>query len=460
MTSLSRKTTFMRRLFILGWILLGILVQFVPRPVQATDNYIMVVEADAAVVPVLEDYLDRALTKAEEENAALVIVELDTPGGSVAVMNEIIERIRSADVPVAVYVAPTGAMAASAGALITLAGHISVMAPNSVIGASSPINGDGSDLTETAEQKAEEILTATMRGLVENRPEEAQQVAEEMITAARAVSASEALEIGLIDYIVSDREALVAAVDGRTVVLDSGEEVTLALEGLSFLNVEMTFIEQLLLILTDPAIVFLLLSTGVLLVIIELRAPGGWVAGTLGATSIALSLYGIGVLPVNLLGFVFFGIAIVLFLMEIAIPETFGALTAVAAVALAAGGLIMFNNEEIDQFGGVPWYLIIGQSVAVGVLGLLFFAYIMRTLQGGSMTGETGMLGMLGEVRIPLEPQGMVFVNGERWKAQARGSGRIDVGETVRVVKMEDLLLTVEPVDPADFGGKKPPKAM
>jgi membrane-bound serine protease (ClpP class) len=449
----------MRRLFILGWIVLGILVQFIPRPAQASDEYIMVVQADAAVVPVLEDYLDRALTQAEEENAALVIVELDTPGGSVAVMNDIIERIRGADVPVAVYVAPTGSMAASAGALITLAGHVSVMAPNTVIGASSPIMGDGSDLNETAEQKAEEILTATMRGLVENRPEEAQQVAEEMITDARAVSASEALEIGLIDYIVSDREELVSVLEGRTVTLDTGEEITLSgLGELGFLNVEMTFIEQLLLILTDPAIVFLLLSTGVLLVIIELRAPGGWVAGTLGATSIALSLYGIGVLPVNLLGFVFFGIAIVLFLMEIAIPETFGALTAVAAVSLAAGGLIMFNNEEIDQFGGVPWYLIIGQSVAVGVLGLLFFAYIMRTLQGGSMTGETGMLGMLGEVRIPLEPQGMVFVNGERWKAQAQGSGRIDVGETVRVVKMEDLLLTVEPVDPAEFGGKKPPR--
>lgn len=445
----------MRRLFILGWIVLGILVQFAPRPAQAAGEYIMVVEADAAVVPVLEDYINRALTKAEEEGAALVIIEIDTPGGSVTVMNDIIERIRGAEVPVVVYVAPTGATAASAGALITLAGHISVMSPNSVIGASSPINGDGSDLNETAEQKTEEILTATMRSLVENRPEEAQQVAVEMITNARAINATEALEIGLIDYVVSNREALVETIDGETVVLDNGEEVTLVLAGLSFLTVEMTFIEQILLILTDPSIVFLLLSTGVLLIIIELRSPGGFIAGTLGAVSIALSLYGIGVLPVNLLGLAFFAMAIVLFLMEIAIPETFGALTAFAAVALAAGGMIMFNNDEVDQFGGVPWYLIIGQSTAVGLLGLMFFAYIMRTMRGGSMTGEAGMLGMLGEVRIPLEPQGMVFVNGERWKAQATGSSRIDVGETVRVVKMEDLLLTVEPVDPTEFGRKK-----
>lgn len=448
----------MRRLLILALFLLVVGFQFLPQPTRAADPYIMVVNADGAIVPAMEDFISRSLESAAEDDVPLVIIALDTPGGSVAVTEEIIQEIRGSEVPVAVYVSPRGAMAASAGALITMSGHIAAMAPETAIGAASPINGDGSDLNETADLKAKEILTATMRSLTENRPPEAQDLAEAMISDARAVSASEALEIGLIDYIANDSDELAALLNGREVELEDGSLVTLQLQGLPLRTVEMNLIEQILMILTDPSIVFILLSTGVLLIIIELRAPGGWVAGTVGATSLALSLYGIGVLPVNMLGFVFIGIAVVLFLMEIAIPETFGALSAVAAAFLGAGGLIMFNNDAIDQFGGVPWWLIVGQSLAVGVLGLLFFAYIVRSLGKRNLTGQAAMLGMFGEVRVPLEPMGMVFVNGERWKAQAHGNTRIDVGETVRVIEMDNLMLTVEPVDPSEYQ-KKTPKA-
>ena len=446
----------MRRVLVLIFILITIAISILPRPVRAADPYIMVVDADGPIVPAMEDFITRALDIAAEDDAELVIIALDTPGGSVAVTENIIQKIRGSEVPVVVYVSPRGAMAASAGALITLSGHIAAMAPETVIGAASPINGDGSDLNDTADRKATEILTATMRSLTEHRPTEAQDVAEAMITEATALSANEALEIGLIDYIASDTEALVATLDGTTVRLEDDQIVTLQLSGLPLKTIEMTFIERILMILTDPSIVFLLLSTGVLLIIIELRVPGGWVAGTVGATALALSLYGIGVLPVNLLGFLFIGIAIVLFLMEIAIPETFGALSAVAAGFLGAGGLIMFNNDAIDQFGGVPWYLIVGQSVAIAVIGLVFFAYIVRSLQSKDLTGQVAMMGMLGEVRVPLEPMGMVFVNGERWKAKGAGNTHIDIGETVRVVEMDHLLLTVEPVDYNEYQAKPP----
>ncbi len=443
----------MRRLTTLIGLLVLILLLGASQT-QAADPYIMVIEADGAIVPAMENYIDRALDKAEEDGVALVIIELDTPGGSVATTEEIIQRIRGADVPVVVYVAPRGAMAASAGALITVSGHATAMAPETVIGAASPINSDGSDLNETADQKAKEILTANMRALTENRSSAAQEAAVAMITDATALTVAEAHGIGLIDYIASSNSDLIAQMDGTT--LQVGEEaVQLSLAGLETRVVGMSFIEQLLLILTNPTLVFMLLSTGVLLIIIEMRAPGGWVAGTLGAVMLSLSLYGLGVLPVNYLGLVFIGLAFTLFLIEIQIPGTQGTLTAAAAVCLAIGGLIMFNNARVAQFGRISVVFIIAQSAALSVLGFVLMTWLVRTLKHQPITGHAGMIGMIGEVRSSLEPQGMVFVNGERWRAQTVGGSHVAAGDFVRVVEMHDLILEVEPVDPVDLPNKK-----
>ncbi|NDJ84641.1 MAG: nodulation protein NfeD [Chloroflexi bacterium] len=433
-------------------IVLGLLLA--PQSGQAADRYIMVVDADGAIVPAMEDYIDRALDRAEDDDVGLVIIRLDTPGGSVMVTEDIVQRIRGAEVPVVVYVAPRGSMAASAGALITLSGHASAMAPETVIGAASPISGDGSDLNETADKKAKEILTANMRTLTEHRSEAAQNVAVDMITDAKAVTATEAMDIGLIDYIAEDNDDLIAQMDGRT--LSVGErEFPLELAGLETREVNMSLIEQILLMLTDPTLVFLLLSTGALLIIIEFRAPGGWVAGTLGAVMVALSLYGLGVLPVNFLGLVFIGLAFLLFLFEIQVPETQGALSIAGAVCLAAGGLIMFNNADVAQFGGISWIVVIGQSAAIGTASALLLAWLVRSIRRMPSTGNTGMIGMIGYVRMTLEPQGMVFVNGERWQAETTNGIHISDGEPVRVVEVEDLKLLVEPVDPLDLPDKR-----
>lgn len=436
-----------RRLIVLLLFALASLFTVLPRPTQAADTYIMILDADGAIVPSMHDYIERALVKAENDNAALVIIQLDTPGGSVAVTDEIIQVIRSSDVPVVVYVSPRGGMAASAGAIITMSGHAAAMAPETTIGAASPISGDGSDLNETADQKAKEILTATMRSLTENRPEAAQDLAEAMITEATAVTASEAYEIGLIDYIADDLDDLIEQLDGETLLIEEDRSVTLDIAGLETREVNMNFVEQILLILTDPSIVFLLVSTGALLIFMEFRTPGGFVLGLSGLLLLLLSAYGLNILPINLLGLVFFIIAGGFFIAEIFTPETFGLFTIFAAISMAVGGLILFRNEDVSQFGTVPTWLIIGQSTGVALLGLMLFLYVTRYApRTQPMTGRDGMLGLLGEVRIPLEPQGIVFVNGERWKAQTTGDTYIDVGETVRVIAIEDLLITVEPL--------------
>lgn len=433
---------------LVAFVLIGLALVFIflPQRSQAADQYIMLMDADGAIVPAMENYFDRALDQAEEDDVALVIIQLDTPGGSVATTEEMVQRIRTADVPVVVYVSPRGAMAASAGSLITLSGHASAMAPESVIGAASPINGDGSDLNETADRKAKEILTANMRSLTENRSPEAQRLAEEMITEAVAVTATEALDIGLIDYIATDTDDLIAQMDGTTLNLHD-RSVTLALAGLETRTVEMSIVEQVLLILTDPTLVFMLLSVGVLLIIIEFRAPGGWVAGTMGATCVALSLYGLGVLPINFLGLIFVGLAVILFVLEIQIPDTQGALTAAAAVSLAAGGLIMFNRPQVREFGGISIAFVIAQSLGIGIAGAIIVNWLIRTVRHQPITGESGMVGMIGKARTTLEPQGMIFVNGERWRAETTEGVHVEQGQSVRVVSVADLLLMVEPVE-------------
>ncbi|MCB9436986.1 MAG: nodulation protein NfeD [Anaerolineales bacterium] len=422
-------------------------------PSRAADRYIMVVDADGAIVPAMENYIDRALDKAEKDDVALVIIQLDTPGGSVLTTEEIIQRIRGAEVPVVVYVGPRGAMAASAGALITMSGHAAAMAPETVIGAASPIDGSGSDLNETADKKAKEILTANMRSLTETRPSEAQAMAVAMITDAEAITATEALELGLIDYIASDIDDLIAQMDGASLPL-SASSSPLALNGLQTRTVEMSLIETLLLILTDPTLVYLLLSTGIILIILEFRAPGGWVAGTLGAVMVVLSLYGLGQLPINYLGLIFVGLAVGLFIMEMSIPGTQGGLTVAAAVSLAVGGLIMFNNSAVRQFGGISVIFIVGQTITLAGLGAVVGIWLTRTLKRQPMLGNQGMLGMVGVVRHPLNPQGLVMVNGERWKAETADGLYIDVDIPVRVVKMKNLVLEVEPVDPVEMPNK------
>lgn len=446
-----------RRIFLLGS-LLGLFILgigLIPGIARADSDYIMVLEADGTIVPAMQNYIERGIRQAEDDQAQLVIIRLDTPGGAVNTMENIIQTIRGSEVPVVVYVAPRGAVAGSAGALITLAGHKSAMSPESVIGAASPISLDGSDIASTANKKAKNILMATARSLTETRSSEAQALAERMISDAEAVSAEEALDVGLVDYIATNNQNLIEQLDGTDIMV--GERtIALSLLGLEIRTVEMNLLEQLLMILTDPTLVFSLLSVGILLIIIELSQPGGFAAGTAGAFSIILSLYGLGVLPINWLGLVLIFAALVMFAIEIQMPGTQGLLSVAAAFCLGIGGYIMFNTPEIDQYGSIPLFVIIAESLAFGLVGAGMVYLAMKTRYSTPVTGKEGMIGQVGEVRIPLEPRGKVFVMGELWQAETVNGAFISSGELVQVADLRDLLLLVEPADP-DARFKGPP---
>ena len=271
-----------RNLFLLLFLLASLVLGLAqPALAQTSTPQIVVLTGDGPITPAMAQYLARGIRIAERQGAVAVIFQLNTPGGSITTMNEMEQDILASSVPVIVYVSPNGAMAASAGTIITLSGHASAMAPTATIGAASPVGGQGENLQSVEEAKVKNETAATARSLTERRGATAQALAEDTIMNATAVSSSEALQAGLIDFIATDLNDLRSKLDGFTVSV-LGQPVMMHTANASFETINISFIEELLLIVTDPNIVFLLITIGVQAIIIEISSPGGWVAGFIG----------------------------------------------------------------------------------------------------------------------------------------------------------------------------------
>lgn len=427
------------------FLVLALSMLFLVPGIQAQDGTpeIIVLEASGPVVPPFGSYIARGLAQADERNAEAVILVLDTPGGNTDVTLDIIQDIRTSDVPVAVFVGPRGAEAASAGLLITLAGHAAAMAPDTAIGASSVVGGQGEDLESTAQQKAEQYFSAQARSLAERRGEEAVKIANEAVIEARAVSASEAYEANLVDFIAEDVDDLLAQLDGFQVEVN-GRSRTLHTNNALLTHVPMKQLERFLLIITHPNIVFLLMSLGTLAIVVEIRSPGGWVAGAVGTVFLGLAFYGLGVLPVNWLGMVFVVLAFVLFILEIKAP-THGALSAAAIVSLAAGAIILFNQPQVAPFGRLSIPFVIIQSIFIGAFFFFLVIMVLRIHARRPTTGYEGLIGQIGRVTQDIDPEGAVLVKGERWKATSVDGEPISLGKEVEVVEAAGLRLRVRP---------------
>ena len=270
---------------------------------------VLVLTIDGPLTAVHDVYLQRMLAQAARDNDQLIILQLNTPGGLISLMDELVAQIRASSVPVVVFVSPRGATAGSAGLMITIAGHAAAMAPETVIGASSPVGGEGEDLYSTLEKKLKEDLKAHVRALTAERSPAAVALAEAMIEDAKAATAEEAYAVGLVDYLADDVPSLLRQLDGATLTTTDGVAHTLATTGLTYQVVRPSVVEVALSIITNPNVVYLLLVGGALLVIVEVATPGGWVAGFLGAVSLLLAFYGLGVLPVNWFGLLFMALA-------------------------------------------------------------------------------------------------------------------------------------------------------
>jgi membrane-bound serine protease (ClpP class) len=419
----------MKRIGFLLILLASLLMVLPSAHAQSSDPLAIVMTADGPIMPPMLEYVKRGIEIADRRGAEVLVIQLNTPGGSIETMLEIIREIRASNVPVVVYVAPKNAIAGSAGAMITMAGHVAAMAPETSIGASSPISSSGENLTTTAEAKAKEITKAAIRPLVAPRGEEALALAQAMIDEAKAATADEALEAKLIDFVADDLEDLLQALQGFTVQIN-GEARTINTAGIETDTLDMSFIEEFLLFLTDPNIAFLLLAIGVQAILIEISSPGGWVAGFIGVVCLTLAVYGMGVLPVNWFGIIFLITAFVLFILDIKAP-THGALTVAGVASFIIGALVLFNSPGVPQFQRVSVPLVIGTGF---VIGLMFFTVLMFALRALRVPISSGVQGGGGQVQL----------GSELWSAEAvDGSESIGKGDRVEVVEVKGLRLRV-----------------
>jgi len=404
-----------------------------------TREAVHVLTYDGTVDPVMERYIDRGIDEAEDTDARAVILRLDTPGGLVTTMEDIVQRIVSSEVAVIVYIWPSGGHAASAGTVITYAAHIAVMAPNTRIGAASVVGAGGQDLDETLNRKATNDLVALITGLAEERGRNADW-AEDAVRRAIAANSREAVRLHVVDFEARSLDGLIERAHGRTVrVGEQDRQVTLDILDAPVIYNNRTFIERFLAIIADPNIAFLLLSLGALALVFEFVVPGHIFPGVFGAIALLLAFFALGTLPVNWAGVALILLAFVLFALEAYIAG-FGALGIGGVVSLILGGLILTSSSNPDF--QVNRWLIVGMSVVIGAFFLTAVGALIRTRRAPAYMGQQSLVGRLAVARSPLSPEGIVFLEGARWRATAEDPP-VAVGERVRVTAVQGLRLTV-----------------
>ncbi|MEP7134580.1 MAG: nodulation protein NfeD [Chloroflexota bacterium] len=410
---------------------------------QSDKPLVLVMTADGPIEPAMLEYFKRGIGTAEQRNAEVLVIQLNTPGGDLQSMLEIVTAIRSSTVPVVIYVAPRGALAASAGAMITMAGQASAMAPETAIGAVIPINGSGQNLDSDLRTKQMNVLKDKIHPFVAPRGDPAVKLANSMIEEGKSADVNKALEAKLIDFPANDIKDLLNKLNGFTIQMSTGPR-TLHTANAQTEPLNISFIERLLLLLTDSNIAFLLLAIGVQAIIIEISHPGGWAAGFVGVVCLSLAIYGMGVLPINWFGIVFLITAFVLFILDIKAP-THGALTAAGVVSFIVGALVLFNSPGTPQFQRVSVPLVISVGIFIGLMffGILLLA--LRTIHSPVIMGVEAMLGKTGTAKTWAEAEGQVQMQSELWSAEAVAeSEKISKGDQVEVVQVEGLRLKVK----------------
>ena len=399
---------------------------------------IYVLQFQGAVTPVLQKYIEDGIDAAFESGAEAVVLQLDTPGGSVDVTNQITQVMLASPVPVVIYVSPAGAHAGSAGTFITLAGHVAAMAPGSSIGAASPVGAGGQDVGETMEDKVENILSADIENLAERRGEEAVEWAIAAVREAEAATANRALELGVVDYIASDVPDLLEQMDGFVVTV-RGDETTLDTADAITIPLNLNPIQQFLNFITNPTIAAILISLSTVGFIAEIWNPGTFIPAAIGATCLLLGLYALGQLGANFAGLALIVLAIGLFIAETFTP-TFGALVAAGIVIFVLGSALLFDAPGVE----VPWVAITTLAFATAAVTLVISTFGLAAQRRPVKSGEMAMIGEMATVRDAMAEgeQGKVFVFGEWWNAKLE-AGALEPGDEAEVVGRDGFTLLV-----------------
>ena len=393
----------------------------------------LVIELNGEINSGTSTFLARGIDHAETSGSAMVIIRMDTPGGELFTMKTMAKTILNSPVPVIVYIAPTGSSATSAGVIITISANIAAMAPGTNIGAAHPIQSDGSDIPKVLDTKIVNDMVSYGRSIAEMKGRNAQWV-EQAIRESVSITAEEALKEKVIDLIATDMDDLLKQIDGREVETRTGKTI------IDTKDMDITFfspskIDTFLMLISDPTIMTILFSIGLLGLGFEITHPGTIFPGVIGAISLILAFYSMQTLTVSYAGLLLILLAVILFIAEVKITS-YGLLSLGGIIALIMGSMMFFNELGVNLIMAVPFIIIVGGFFII--IAILAYRSQVSNPRGGadSMIDETGV------VKKAIDREGLVFVHGEYWRAVS--DELIEENERVKVIAMEGLILKVK----------------
>jgi membrane-bound serine protease (ClpP class) len=385
-----------------------------------------------------------SLKEAENEKSELFVIELNTPGGLDASMRTIVQDINASQVPVAVYVSPTGARAASAGVFITLSAHIAAMAPGTNIGAAHPV-GIGEKMDKTMLEKAENDAAAYIKSITEKRGRNSEW-AERAVRESVSITEKEALELNVIDFVSPNLSSLLESINGITVEMVNGKQEIIT-KGVTVKRIEMGLRHKILNLISDPNVAYLLMMLGFYGLFFELTNPGAIFPGVFGAIALILAFYSFQTLPVNYAGLMLIILAIILFIMEIKIVSH-GLLTIGGIISMLIGSLMLFKSSL--PFFKVSLKVILPAVMLTSLFFSLTIGLTIRAYRRKPQTGMEGLIGLTGTAKTDIHESGLVFIHGEIWRA--RSDTPIKKGDKIIVQSVEELTLNVRPANKQNHG--------
>lgn len=423
----------------LAGIILILLVTSGISPSAETGKHIKVIRIEESINPGTAAFLARGTQQAVEDEAVLLVVQLDTPGGLVSSMRTMVKTIMNAPIPVVVYVSPSGAQAASAGVFVVMSADIAAMAPGTNIGAAHPVVAGGKEMDETMDTKMVNDLVAFIKSIASKRGRNADW-AEEAVRKSVSITAEEALRLKVIDLVAQDMNDLLLKLEGWPVQTKEGEK-KLSLKGLSTEGVEENLRDKILKTISNPNIAYLLMLIGLAGLYFELSHPGAIFPGVIGGISLILAFYAFQTLSVNYAGVLLILLGAILFLLEIKVTS-YGLLSIGGVICLTLGSIMLFNTGATGL--RISWSVLIPAVLVISGFFVTVAFLAVRAHMARPRTGYQGLIGEIAVAKESLAPEGKVFVHGELWNATS--DEIVPVGSRVEVIGVENLLLKVRKI--------------
>lgn len=421
------------RFFIISSLLIFTLISL-PCPSFA-DNSAMVINLEGPISSGAATFLTRGISKAEETGSGIIIIRLDTPGGLGIAMKTMVKAILNSTIPVVVYVSPSGASAASAGVLVTISANIAAMAPGTNIGAAHPVQANGSDINKTMETKVVNDMASYGRSIADLKGRNADWV-ENAIRESVSITAEEALQKHVIDLVATNMKDLLKQINGKAVETKSGK-IILDTKDMTLNYYSPTKIDKLLMLISDPTIMTILFSIGLLGLGYEIIYPGAIFPGVIGAISLILALYSMQTLPVNYAGVLLILLSVVLFIAEIKITS-YGLLSLGGIISLTLGSMMLFEDLGLSFASAIPFILVVGGFFIIIII------LAVKSQTSRPKGGADGLIDETGIVKKKIDGEGLIFIHGEYWRAVS--DSVIEPDENVRVIGINGLVLKVEKI--------------